>query len=79
MTPDLFPGSKPPRAKPRVMMHVCDAGDCIANFKCFKCGATSGWLDVANISEAKRGIPCEACNTHTVVHLPADDTEGGAV
>lgn len=65
MAPDLFPDTVPapvPRAPPRVMMHVCDAGDCIAQFRCAKCGAVSGWLPFATITEAKRGIPCEACN-----------------
>ena len=61
-TPDLFPDTKPPRAKPRVMMHVIDAGDCIAKFECAKCGAKSEWVPIANITEGKRGIPCPTCN-----------------
>lgn len=65
MTPDLFPETKPPkplRARPRVLMHVIDAGDCIARYRCAKCGTESGWQPFATVTEAKRGIPCEACN-----------------
>lgn len=66
MTADLFPGATPPlkpsRARPRVLMHVCDAGDCIAQYRCAKCSAVSKWLPFATITEAKRGIPCETCN-----------------
>lgn len=63
-TLELFPGTaaKTARAKPRVMMHVIDAGDCIAKYHCAKCGAETKWLPFATITEAKRGIPCEACN-----------------
>lgn len=66
-TPDLFPGTKPPRAKPRVLMHVSDAGDNddgrpICVMKCRSCGAETDWLVFETITEAKRGIPCEACN-----------------
>lgn len=71
---DLFPETKPPRARPRVLMHVCDAGDChsgraddlgkpMCRMACAKCGAETGWLIFETITEAKRGIPCEACNT----------------
>ena len=64
---DLFPmPAKPPRAKPRIMAHVIDAGcSCesdVAKFRCKVCGWESGWLNIATISEGKRGIPCEECN-----------------
>jgi len=58
----LFPELTVPRKPPRQMMHVIDAGDCIARYKCAKCGAETGWLDFANRTAAKRGVPCESCN-----------------
>ena len=72
-TPDLFPGTKPPRAKPRVLMHVSDAADChtgraedlgkpMCTMRCSRCGAETGWLIFETVTEAKRGIPCEVCN-----------------
>ena len=64
---DLFPETKVPRAKPRVMAHVFDAGcSCetnLARFECKRCGWQSEWLSVASISDGKRGIPCPTCNT----------------
>ncbi len=67
MRPDLFPGTKPPRAKPRVMMHFTDigtgmGGDLIATFECRKCGHESGWLICDNDTQVKRGEPCPKCN-----------------
>lgn len=66
MVNDLFPDTKPPRAKPRVMAHVFDAGcSCeteLARFECKRCGWQSDWLSVASISEGKRGVPCPKCN-----------------
>lgn len=72
---DLFPETirKPERAKPRALMHVCDAGNVehgkredlgkpLCKMRCSKCGAESDWLIFNTITEAKRGIPCEACN-----------------
>ena len=59
-TIDLFNGTKP-RAKARVMMRVIDAGDAFAKFQCRKCGNVSGWMFCATRTDAKRGIPCEAC------------------
>lgn len=68
---DLFPGTKPPRAAPRVMAHVVDAGcSCetnLARFECKRCGWGSGWLSVASISDGKRGIPCQTCNQGAAV------------
>lgn len=63
-THELFPDIvvKPVRAKPRVMMHVIDAGDCIAMYCCAKCGAETKWLPFATVTEAKRGVPCDTCN-----------------
>jgi DNA-directed RNA polymerase subunit RPC12/RpoP len=64
---DLF-GEKPRRPR-RVLMHVIDAGDCadagysvVARFQCTRCEAETDWLKVENVTTAKRGIPCEACN-----------------
>jgi hypothetical protein len=70
---DLFPGTKPPRAKPRVLMHVCDAGQVhtgqsedlgkpLCRMRCVRCGSESDWLVFDTVTEAKCGIPCEACN-----------------
>lgn len=61
------------RAKRRVMMYVCDAGEYPANgpirgeqcdccFKCRKCGKKVDWVRVQNTTEGKRGIPCSVCN-----------------
>jgi hypothetical protein len=73
---DLFPALLPaavpagPRAKPRVLMNVSDAGEredgqqlCVMT--CRRCGAVTDWLPFATMTEAKRGIPCEACNAAT--------------
>jgi DNA-directed RNA polymerase subunit RPC12/RpoP len=76
VTPDLFPGTKPPRARPRVLMHVSDAGDSgccsesgrvkpIVKLACARCGAETEWLIFDTVTEAKRGIPCETCNGGT--------------
>lgn len=63
---DLFPESKPPRSKPRVMMHGDDHGYSgdkpMAHMVCGKCGHVGGWLIFANESDAKRGEPCPKCN-----------------
>lgn len=72
---DLF-GELPPRPRaPRQWrMHVIDAGenpyagtDCeiIAKFQCARCGAEADWMPIKNITETKRGIPCEHCNKTT--------------
>lgn len=78
-TLDLFPDTKPRRARPRVLMHVTDAGDggegkpmCVMT--CRRCGAESGWLQFDSVTEAKRGIPCEACNATT--EGPSGPTKG---
>lgn len=73
-TPDLFPDTKLPRARPRTLMHVTDAGNVghgqeedlgkpLCRMRCTRCGAESDWLIFETVTEAKRGIPCEACNT----------------
>ena len=73
MTPDLFPSTKPPRAKPRVLMHVTDSTDVhtgaaddlgkpMCRMRCTRCEAETDWLIFDTVTEAKRGIPCEACN-----------------
>ncbi len=61
---DMFPGTKPPRAKPRVMMHMIDAGYAagqIGHFMCAKCGHDSDWVSATD-TELRRGIPCPVCN-----------------
>jgi len=67
-TPDLFPETKK-RALHRVLMHVSDArgsgppDDNQCRMTCIKCGAETGWINFSTVTEAKRGIPCPACNT----------------
>lgn len=63
---DLF--GQRPRRQPRPLMHVSDAGDGnegkpICRMRCKRCGAETGWLEFETVTEAKRGIPCEACTT----------------
>lgn len=69
--PTLFEVDPPtPRAKPRVMMHVIDAGGCdnleggahIVVFQCGKCRHKTEWQEVQTVSEGKRGFPCPKCN-----------------
>ena len=57
---DLFAEKKPRRDR-RVMMHVIDAGQGMAEFECKKCGTVAGWVK-ASPEEIRRGIPCEICN-----------------
>lgn len=72
--PDLFPETLPIRSRPRVLMHVSDAGDSsqlsangrvkpMCTMRCTRCGTETGWLVFDTVTEAKRGIPCERCNT----------------
>lgn len=61
-TAEMF--EKPPRARPRVMMHWDDAGYTtgpIGDFHCVRCGHRAGWL-LATEEEVRRGIPCPNCN-----------------
>lgn len=73
---DLFPETKLPRARPRVLMHVSDATVChqgagrdlgkpMCRMQCPRCRAETDWLIFKSVTEAKRGIPCEACNPIT--------------
>lgn len=63
---DLF--GERPRRRPRVMMHVTDAGELPngkrgVHFKCGHCGFDEGWTELAEtVSAAKRGRPCPNCN-----------------
>lgn len=65
-TADMFQALKPPRAKPRVMMHGTDFGYdgdlTIAHMECPKCGHDGSWWNFVNDTEAKRGAPCPICN-----------------
>ncbi|QDP55350.1 MAG: hypothetical protein Tp176DCM1853251_34 [Prokaryotic dsDNA virus sp.] len=62
---ELF--TKPPRAKPRVMAKLIDAGEApdgqqVAKYQC-RCGWESGWInDSRPDSEMRRGTPCPRCN-----------------
>lgn len=66
-TLDMFGKPRNPRNPPRVLMHLTDAGhsdeDIIAKMECAKCGSESGWIKFRTITEVKRGIPCERCNS----------------
>lgn len=70
---DLFPESLPPRARPRVLMHVSDAGvtDCgraedlgkpRCRMSCSRCALESVWLVFDTMTEAKRGVAWPICN-----------------
>ncbi len=76
MRVDLFPETLPKRAKHRVLMHVSDAGQVsfgdpkdfgkpLCKMSCSRCGAESDYLIFENVTEAKRGIPCDVCNPKT--------------
>lgn len=64
MGADLF-GFTKPRAAPRILMHIDDAGmfpdgrPC-GHFCCRICGREE-WL-AASLTEMRRGIPCTTCN-----------------
>ena len=70
--PDLFADLVLARSKPRTLMNVVDASSVcsaddsmekqICKMHCKKCGVTSDWLELANVTAAKRGISCVACN-----------------
>lgn len=69
MQPELFEDlPKPPRARPRVMMHWDDAGHSgsgpMGNFFCKRCGYRAGWLE-ASEAEMRRGVECPHCNIFT--------------
>ncbi len=51
-----------PRAKPRKLMHVCDAGSGMVKFQCSRCGYRSDWVMAGKLSDDKRGRPCPNCN-----------------
>ena len=63
---DLFPETKPQRQKPRVLMHVIDAGNeeevVAVRMKCAKCRHETEWLVCKTVTEASRGLPCPVCN-----------------
>jgi hypothetical protein len=70
-TADLFEDLKPPRAKPKKLMHVSDSyescsvedGDTVqVCMTCIHCGYESDWMTCATITEAKKGKPCPQCN-----------------
>ncbi|MBS7545562.1 hypothetical protein [Ancylobacter oerskovii] len=68
----MFQALRPPRAKPRVMMHGTDFGydgdRTIAHMECQKCGHDGSWWNFANDTEAKRGAPCPVCNKEPEAH-----------
>lgn len=70
---DMFEALRPPRAKPRVLMHVSDAGQVhcgdqedlgkpMCRMRCRRCEHETGWLVFENLTQAKRGIPCPNCS-----------------
>ena len=57
-----------PRAKPRILMHVWDAGPSDdgdttdhVRLKCNRCGHETEWQLMRRV-EAKYGVPCPKCN-----------------
>jgi hypothetical protein len=63
--PDLFPVPRAARAKPRVLMHMIDAGyiDAIGDalvMRCDRCGHTTEWMPEE--PGDKRGRACPICN-----------------
>lgn len=76
---DLFPEAlarSEGRAPRRVLMHVDDAGDgehggTVCVMACRACGARTGWLRFDSMSKARRGVPCEPCNSRTGSSQPA--------
>ena len=65
-TADMFAELKPPRQKPRVMMHGIDFGYdgdiTLGHMVCDKCGHDDDWWMFDNDTEARRGVPCPNCN-----------------
>jgi len=67
--PALFDVEPKPRAKPRVLMHVIDAGDCgdcergehDVRLRCNRCEHETDWIRLKT-ADAKCGIPCPTCN-----------------
>ncbi len=68
---DLFAGTayqRPTPQRPRVMMHVVDAGNLPGGgkgivFECRRCRYNTGWLhDNQTVTANKRGLPCPRCN-----------------
>lgn len=62
---DCLRHERPPR-RPRVLMHLADAGanelgNRIFRFRCSKCDAETDWV-VCRPSLATRGVPCPFCN-----------------
>jgi hypothetical protein len=68
---DLFPDTKPPRKKARVMMKGVDHSfndddednKYVGHMKCDKCGHDAGWMGFRTLTGARRGAPCPVCNT----------------
>ena len=86
ITPDLFPGTKPARARPRKLMHFWDVGyidgvGTAAVFRCRRCGHETDWTPATD-TEIRRGVPCPNCNAPAVpnpVTTGLDRTTSGAI
>jgi DNA-directed RNA polymerase subunit RPC12/RpoP len=68
---DLFGFDPAPRRKPKKLMHVVDAcadecgetsGAQLVMFGCQRCGHETDWVEMPNVTSAKRGVPCPVCN-----------------
>jgi len=70
-TEDMFAALKPPRAKPRVLMHHDDIGigtyGYLVTFVCRKCGAASELMHCDTPTDINRGMPCPYCNENEEV------------
>lgn len=62
----LFTQARRPK---RVRMHIIDAGDGIASFKCRKCSHKTGWI-TATHSEIRKGIVCPICEQQPTTANP---------
>lgn len=49
-----------PRAKPRVMADVIDAGYCMVRIHCKRCGLDEWRVNYSN--QKRRKVPCPICN-----------------
>lgn len=71
ITTEILPGILSQKRSRVKRMHMIDAGcnPCegyphIAKFKCSRCESVSEWLAFRTISEIRKGIECQKCNSN---------------
>lgn len=59
----LFSKEDLPKSKPKVLMHVIDAGSAGVHVECSKCD-NNFWVEEHKytVTQFKKGIPCAKCN-----------------